>query len=103
MAMTMRMDAGRMRSRLLLLHLHHVELAPALGKTTSTRPTTAALQNYFSILEKIRKKNQPIWSSYEEEKHFTSFNLRKKEKSVLLHEHVTNWNELIDFFFFSSD
>jgi hypothetical protein len=24
----------------------------------------------------------------------------KKEKSVLLHEHMTNWNELIDFSFF---
>jgi hypothetical protein len=26
----------------------------------------------------------------------------KKEKSVLLHEHVMNWNELIDFSFFFS-
>jgi hypothetical protein len=31
-----------------------------------------------SILEKIRKKNQPIWSSYEEEKQFTSFIRRLK-------------------------
>jgi hypothetical protein len=54
----------------------------------------------ISTLEKIRKKNQLIWSSYEGERLVTIFNPRKKEKSVLLHERVTNWNELIDFSFF---
>jgi hypothetical protein len=35
------------------------------------------------ILEKIRKKNQPIWSSYEEEKQFTSFIPRLKTEIAL--------------------
>jgi hypothetical protein len=35
------------------------------------------------ILEKIRKKNQPIWSSYEEEKQFTSFIRRLKTEIAL--------------------
>jgi hypothetical protein len=48
----------------------------------------------------MRKKNQPIWSSYEGERVVTIFNPREKEKLVLLHEHVTNCNELIDFSFF---
>jgi hypothetical protein len=34
---------------------------------------TNGTEKNISILEKIRKKNQPIWSSYEEEKQFTSF------------------------------
>jgi hypothetical protein len=33
-----------------------------------------------SRFKKNRKKNQPIWSSYEEEKQFTSFNPRKKRE-----------------------
>jgi hypothetical protein len=32
----------------------------------------------ISILEKNRKKNQPIWSSYEKEKQFTRFIQRLK-------------------------
>jgi hypothetical protein len=36
-----------------------------------------------SILEKIRKKNQPIWSSYVEEKQFTSFIRRLKTEIAL--------------------
>jgi hypothetical protein len=35
------------------------------------------------ILEKIRKKNQPIWSLYEEEKQFTSFIRRLKREIAL--------------------
>jgi hypothetical protein len=41
---------------------------------------TNSTESNISILEKIRKKNQPIWSSYEEEKQFTSFNSRKKRE-----------------------
>jgi hypothetical protein len=37
----------------------------------------------ISILEIIRKKNQPIWSSYEEEKQFTSFIRRLKTEIAL--------------------
>jgi hypothetical protein len=37
----------------------------------------------ISILEKIRKKNQLIWSSYEEEKQFTSFIQRLKTEIAL--------------------
>jgi hypothetical protein len=35
------------------------------------------------ILENIRKKNQPIWSSYKEEKQFTSFIRRLKTEIAL--------------------
>jgi hypothetical protein len=59
-----------------------------------------ALSKTSRFLKKIRKKNQQIRSSYEGERLVTIFNPRKKEKSVLLHQHVTNWNELVDFSFF---
>jgi hypothetical protein len=39
---------------------------------------TNGTKENISILEKIRKKNQLIWSSYEEEKQFTSFIQRLK-------------------------
>jgi hypothetical protein len=40
-------------------------------------------ESNISILEKIRKKNKPIWSSYEEEKQFTSFIRRLKTEIAL--------------------
>jgi hypothetical protein len=41
---------------------------------------TNGIEYTISILEKIRKKNQPIWSSYEEERLVTIFNPRKKRE-----------------------
>jgi hypothetical protein len=44
---------------------------------------TNGTEENISILEKIRKKNQLIWSSYEEEKQFTSFIQRLKTEIAL--------------------
>jgi hypothetical protein len=44
---------------------------------------TNGTEQNISILEKNRKKNQPIWSSYEEEKQFTSFIRRLKTETAL--------------------
>jgi hypothetical protein len=44
---------------------------------------TNGTEENISILEKIRKKNQMIWSSYEEEKQFTSFIRRLKTEIAL--------------------
>jgi hypothetical protein len=53
----------------------------------------------ISILEKIRKKNQPIWSSYEKEKQFTSFIRRLKTEIAI----AMNWNEQVCFLFLIFD
>jgi hypothetical protein len=44
---------------------------------------TNGTEENISILEKNRKKNQLIWSSYEEEKQFTSFIRRLKTEIAL--------------------
>jgi hypothetical protein len=44
---------------------------------------TNGTEQNISNLEKNRKKNQPIWSSYEEEKQFTSFIRRLKTETAL--------------------